>query len=99
MTHWIKGAVRRVMDRLAPSSSANKRGRAPWRKMRGVSTVEYALILVAVVAAVAAAGVAMQGSFRDLFTSLGTQMSETEGTLDESTAPSGPTGPTGPTSP
>ena len=92
MTHWIRGAVRRVLGRLPHSGPAVARSVATLKRMSGVSTVEYALILVAVVAAVATAGAAMQGSFDDLFDELDTLITDTEGDLDETTtsAPSTP---------
>ena len=40
----------------------------------GVSTVEYALILVAVIAIVGVAGLTLQDQFEDLFKDLGTQI-------------------------
>ena len=40
----------------------------------GVSTVEYALILVAVIAIVGVAGLTLQDQFKDLFTDLGKQI-------------------------
>ena len=93
MTHWIRGAVRRVLSRLPRSGPATPRSVATLKRMSGVSTVEYALILVAVVAAVAAAGVAMQDSFDDLFGELDTLITDTEGDLDESTTPAAPSSP------
>lgn len=93
MTHWIRGAVRRVFDPQARSAPTERDGTSR-KRMSGVSTVEYALILVAVVAAVAAAGALMQGSFNTLFDQLGDQISATEDTLDESTTtPAGPAAP------
>ena len=77
MTHWIRSAVRRMKDRRAQSAPATARGGSS-RKMSGVSTVEYALILVAVVGLVAAAAAMLGDEFDDLFTSLQTEMTAAE---------------------
>jgi len=76
MTHWIRSAVRRVMDRSAQTAPATVRGGSSRKKMSGVSTVEYALILVAVVAIVGAAAAILEGDFQTLFTTLGDQITE-----------------------
>ena len=80
MTHWLKSALRRMKDRSAQSAPATVRGGSP-RKQRGVSTVEYALIMVAVVAIVAAGAAALSGDMSDLFTALGTNIEDAEGAL------------------
>ncbi len=76
MTHWIRSAVRRIKDRRAQSAPATARGGSSRKKMSGVSTVEYALILVAVVAIVGAAFVVIEGDLGDLFDALGTEIDQ-----------------------
>lgn len=83
MTHWIRSAVRRIKDRRAQSAPATARGGSSRTKMSGVSTVEYALILVAVVAAIGIGAAALQGSFDDLFDDLTEQIETVEGNLDD----------------
>lgn len=73
MTHWIKRATERVMARFARGAQATER-RGPSRKMKGVSTVEYALILVAVVAIVGAVAAVLEGDFKDLADTIGTEI-------------------------
>ena len=82
MTHWIRSAVRRMKDRRAQSAPATARGGSSRKKMSGVSTVEYALILVAVVAVVGVAAAAMQGSLDNLFDELAADITAVEGDLD-----------------
>ena len=48
---------------------------------RAVSTVEYALIVVAIVAIVGAAGATLSGAFGDLFKDLGDDLSDQADTL------------------
>ena len=74
MTHWIRSAVRRMKDRRAQSAPATARGGSSRKKMSGVSTVEYALILVAVVAIVGAAFAVIEGDLDALFEAVGTEM-------------------------
>ena len=79
MTHWIRGALGRVMNRLAQRVQTTERG-GPSRKIKGVSTVEYALIMVAVVG-IAGAGIAMfSDEFKNLFDQVEAEMT---GTLDK----------------
>ena len=49
---------------------------------RAVSTVEYALIVVAVVAIVGGAGVMLSGTMDELFTNLGANIQAEEDVLD-----------------
>lgn len=51
------------------------------RDQSGVSTAEYALILVAVVAIVGAAAALLDTSFTKLFTDLGTQITDMQSKL------------------
>ena len=74
MTHWIRSAVRRMKDRRAQSAPTTARGGSSRKKMSGVSTVEYALILVAVVAIVGAGAVMLGGEFDTLFQTLDNEL-------------------------
>ena len=78
MTHWIKSAIERVMARFARKAQTTER-RGPSRKMKGVSTVEYALILVAVVGIVGGAITILDTQFQELFTALTTAIDGAEG--------------------
>ena len=78
MTHWIRSAVRRMKDRRAQSAPATARGGSSRKKMSGVSTVEYALILVAVVAIVAGAAVVLDAEFEGLLDTLATEIEAAE---------------------
>ncbi len=73
MTHWLRSALRRNKERSAQSAPATVRG-GPSRKTKGVSTVEYALILVAVVAIVGAGAVVLGGDFKTMFKEIGEEM-------------------------
>ena len=66
MTHWMKGVFGCVMNRLARRAPTTER-RGSSRKVKGVSTVEYALILVAVVAIVGGGMAALDDEFKALF--------------------------------
>lgn len=77
MTHWLRSALRRIKERSAQPVPATVRG-GPSRKMSGVSTVEYALILVAVVGIVAGGAVMLGGDFQQLFTDLGDEIGRAE---------------------
>ena len=76
MSHWIRSAVRRVKDRLAQSAPATVRGGPSRKRMSGVSTVEYALIIVAVVGIVGAAVAVLGDDFDTLFSELSTQIAD-----------------------
>ena len=78
MTHWLWSAIRRVTNRLPRRVPATARGGSS-RKIKGVSTVEYALILVAVVAIVGGAAVFLDDQFDVLFTELKAQVTEQKG--------------------
>lgn len=80
MTHWLRSALRRIKDRSAQPAPATVRG-GPSRKMSGVSTVEYALILVAVIAIVAAGGAMLGTDFDTLFTNIGADITAAEAGL------------------
>ena len=81
MTHWIKSAIERVMARFARKAQTTER-RGPSRKMKGVSTVEYALILVAVVGIVGGAIAILDTEFTELFTALTTNINEAQTAAD-----------------
>ena len=85
MTHWIKSAIERVMARFARKAQTTER-RGPSRKMKGVSTVEYALILVAVVGIVSTAIALLDTEFTSLFTTLEAGLDAAE-TKAKETAP------------
>ena len=69
MTRFLKSAIERVMARFArPAQTTERRG--PSRKIKGVSTVEYALILVAVVGIVGGAVAVLSTEFDDVFKEL-----------------------------
>lgn len=89
MTHWMKSAYQRVMARFArPAQTTERRG--PSRKITGVSTVEYALIVVAVVGIITA-GVAILGEdFQGLFDQLGDEMATAENIGDAAEAATTP---------
>lgn len=57
-------------------TSARSRVGAFLKDSRGVSTVEYALIVVAVVAIVGAAAVMLGGQFDELFETLGKELKD-----------------------
>ena len=81
MTHWIRGVLGRVMNRLAQRVQTTERG-GPSRKVKGVSTVEYALILVAVVAIVGGGVSVLTGDFQKLFDLVGTEIDEGKTAVD-----------------
>ena len=58
------------------ATSARSRVGAFLKDSRGVSTVEYALIVVAVVAIVGAAAVVLGGDFANLFDELGSELTK-----------------------
>lgn len=82
MTHWIRSAVRRMKDRRAQSAPATARGGSSRKKMSGVSTVEYALILVAVVAIVAGVAVVLDTEIEGLFDNLADEITAAETTIE-----------------
>ena len=82
MTHWIRSAVRRMKDRRAQSAPATARGGSSRKKMSGVSTVEYALILVAVVAIVAGVAVVLDTEIEGLFANLAQEITDAETTIE-----------------
>lgn len=53
---------------------AASKGRRFRRNQRGVSTVEYALIVVAVIAIIGVAAAALSGAFNELFNDLSAQL-------------------------
>lgn len=82
MTRFLKSAYQRVMARFArPVQTTERRG--PSRKMKGVSTVEYALILVAVVAIVGASAAYLSGQFDLLLEDLGEELTEQRDVVDD----------------
>ena len=87
MTHWLRSVLRRIKDRSAQSAPATVRG-GPSRKIKGVSTVEYALILVAVVGIVGGGMAFLGNSFETLFGELEDDMVAQEGTLGQPISPS-----------
>ena len=78
-------------------SYVGSRGGRLRRKIRGVSTVEYALIVVAIIAIVGAVAAQLGGAFEDLFDSLDDQMQQGVTDVDNAGG-GGPAAPSGPPS-
>lgn len=88
MTHWLKSALRRIKEPSAQSAPVAVRGGFS-RKMSGVSTVEYALILVAVVAIVGGGMAFLRGEFTELFAEVGQSIDTNRDGLGEQIEPGG----------